>query len=441
MRNLYNIKSLKSAKLVLLILILVIFHSYNYADTIFSDSFSGSYPGSWYIGHDGGGGSYAWAWPNGYAHEYSNPSGGQYYYPNDLHVYMERRYVNLSGYASATLSFSYIVDTEGGFDFFTVNVRDQYGSWHEMFRTSGSNDLTWISKSINLDQFAGQSGLYIQFRFDSDGSVSGSPYDGVFVDSVQLTAEGGGDVYEPDNSYSQANGQPHNTCSMPRSIDPADDQDWIYFDLSTTSNVIVYTNGPSGDTRMWLYDSSLNLIEYDDDDGDENFSRIERQLANALSPGRYYVKIDEYGNNNIIPEYFTDLSVEAYNPAYPDLIPYQPSGWDDEIIVSNTTGTNTDTVIYANQTAYIDYSVLNNGNGDTGVGFYVELWDDTTGEQIRRGYYSSNLAAYNFYRQEDSQWTFTLSGWHTIRIKVDADNNVSNESNEGNNEYSRQVYV
>ncbi len=104
--------------------------------TIFSDDFGGSYPGSWYIGHDGGGGSYAWAWPNSYAHCYANPSGGQYYYPDDLHVYMERRNVSLSGYGSATLSLYKVVDTESGWDEFTVNVRDQYGSWHCVYEES-----------------------------------------------------------------------------------------------------------------------------------------------------------------------------------------------------------------------------------------------------------------------------------------------------------------
>jgi len=442
MRHLCDIQSLKRIKgLILLVFIFMFFQSYSYADTIFSDSFSGAYPGSWYIGHDGGVGSYAWAWPNGYAHEYSDPSGGQYYYPNDLHVYMEHRYVNLSGYTSATLSFYYIVDTEGGYDFFTVNVKDQYGSWHEMFRASGANDLNWISETINLDQFAGQSGLYIQFRFDSDGSVSGSPYDGVFVDAVQLTADTtSGDIYEPDNSYSQATAQPHNACSLAHSIDPANDQDWVYFDLSTASNIIINTSGSSGDTRMWLYDSSLNEIEYDDDDGDGAFSKIERLYSNALPPGRYYVKIDEFGNDNIIPEYFIELSVETYI-TYPDLVPYQPAGWDDEIVLSGTTGTNTNTTIYVNQTAYLDFAVANIGNGDTGVGFYVEIWDDTTGERILRGYRSSSLPAGYYFPQEDSQWTFTQSGWHTIRIKVDADNNVSNESNEGNNEYTSQIFV
>ena len=158
-------------------------------DTIFSDYFSGSHPGAWYIGHDGGGGSYSWAWPNDYAHEYADPSGGTYYYPNDLHVYMERRGVSLSGYNKATLSFSRIVDTEANYDEFTINVRDQWGTWHFIEKWSGITDpLEWTYTEVDLDQFAGQTNLYIQFRFDSDGSVSGSPYAGVYIDNVLLTA-------------------------------------------------------------------------------------------------------------------------------------------------------------------------------------------------------------------------------------------------------------
>lgn len=145
---------------------------------------------AWTIGHDGGGGSYAWAWPNGYAHCYANPSGGEYFYPNNLHVYMERRNVTLVGYGNPRLSFSYMVNTEPTWDYFTVNIRDQGGNWHELFRRSGANSShTWSNTQLDLSAYAGQNGLYIQFRFDSNGSVPGDPYWGAYVDNVTLTAD------------------------------------------------------------------------------------------------------------------------------------------------------------------------------------------------------------------------------------------------------------
>ncbi|MCF7913186.1 MAG: hypothetical protein K9M99_11700 [Candidatus Cloacimonetes bacterium] len=157
--------------------------------TIFSDNFNGSYPGSWYIGHDPAGGSYSWAWPLDYAYCYADPSGSNYYYPNDLHVYMQRQNVNLSGYDTAQLSFNKIVDTEEGYDSLTVNIRDQWHQWHCIYSESGtSSSMNWEYIELNMDEFAGQTGLYIQFRFDSDGSISGSPYDGVYIENVSLDA-------------------------------------------------------------------------------------------------------------------------------------------------------------------------------------------------------------------------------------------------------------
>jgi hypothetical protein len=51
------------------------------------------------------------------------------------------------------------------------------------------------------------------------------------------------------------------------------------------------------------------------------------------------------------------------------------------------------------------------------------------------------LGSHYYYGQGDSQWTFTTSGYHWIRVKIDADNDVDNESDESNNEYSKQIYV
>ena len=53
---------------------------------------------------------------------------------------------------------------------------------------------------------------------------------------------------------------------------------------------------------MWLYgpNSSSTQIAYNDDGGSGLFSRISRD---DLAPGTYYVKVDEYGNNNTIASY------------------------------------------------------------------------------------------------------------------------------------------
>ena len=183
---------LKRAALLFSLILIFCFYS-NAADTIFSDNFSGLYPGDWFIGNEGGEENDSWAWPNAYAHCYSHPSRGEHNYPHNLHVYMERRNLDLSGYTGATLSFDYKANTKTDCGIFTVNIRDQKGSWHRMFSSSGES-ASWKSKSIDLGQFAGQSGLYVQFRFDFDSDDS-SPeadgsYKGVYVDNVVLTAGG-----------------------------------------------------------------------------------------------------------------------------------------------------------------------------------------------------------------------------------------------------------
>jgi hypothetical protein len=114
---------------------------------------------------------------------------------------------------------------------------------------------------------------------------------------------GGGDTFEPDDSSGDAK-RINNGISQSRSIIPATDQDWAYFDLTATVEVTLETIGSSGDTRMWLYNNAFTEIEFDDDDGTDFFSIIRRTLA----PGRYYVKIDEYNNNNEIVSYSLMLS-------------------------------------------------------------------------------------------------------------------------------------
>ena len=52
-------------------------------------------------------------------------------------------------------------------------------------------------------------------------------------------------------------------------------------------------SGADGDTRMWLYDEQLNELAFDDDSGDNGFSRIDRTCGeNPLPAGTYYLLVD-----------------------------------------------------------------------------------------------------------------------------------------------------
>jgi len=131
----------------------------------------------------------------------------------------------------------------------------------------------------------------------------------------------------------------------------------------------------------------------------------------------------------------------VYTTNHADLAPYKFSNWDDTIVVSPTSGTHSDGTIYVNQTAYVDYSFSNYSiEVDAQSGSYVEIWDDTTGQLILRQQ-QGLLPANTAFGRSDHEWTFTQNGLHTIRMKIDADDDIDEGSNEDNNEYTRTVYI
>lgn len=119
-----------------------------------------------------------------------------------------------------------------------------------------------------------------------------------------LTAPAG-DAYEPDGNAQQASALTAG-ISQEHSIRPAGDVDWTRFSLAGQTPVVLSTNGPSGyDTYLYVYDRDLQLVASDDDSGPGLYSYI----STSLGPGAYYVRVNAYWSNDVIP-YFT-LLLEA----------------------------------------------------------------------------------------------------------------------------------
>lgn len=142
-------------------------------------------------------------------------------------------------------------------------------------------------------------------------------------------------------------------------------------------------------------------------------------------------ELDESNN-----EYSRTFTVT--NPATLDLEPFKPAGWSDKIVISNTTGTNTDnTPILATDQIYIDWAVLNTGTA-TSVQFVTRLFLDGTLK------YSWNspppLPGGSYSYVTDYAIGQLTPGAHTLQIVTDA-TNVITETNESNNEYSRTFTV
>lgn len=149
---------------------------------------------------------------------------------------------------------------------------------------------------------------------------------------------GTADRYEPDNVFSTA--KPiGNGDIQGRSIHVVGNQDWARFTLAApASNVRIETDGPDGDTEVWLYgpDTTATTIGYDDDGGFDLFSRI---IVPSLPAGTYYIRIRAFGNS-VIPFYVLIASwTESLPPAPPDLsVSPSPDGSGVVLRLSGTPG-------------------------------------------------------------------------------------------------------
>lgn len=111
------------------------------------------------------------------------------------------------------------------------------------------------------------------------------------------------DGFEPDGTSGQAS-TISSGVSQTRNLCPTGDFDWARFTLADESAIELSTSGPSGDTELWLYDSQLSQLDYDDDSGVDLFSHITRTCGvDPLPAGTYYARVGEFGSNAEILSY------------------------------------------------------------------------------------------------------------------------------------------
>src|SRR5215217_577804 len=122
----------------------------------------------------------------------------------------------------------------------------------------------------------------------------------------------------------------------------------------------------------------------------------------------------------------------------PNLTPFQPSGWSDKIVVSTSTGTNTDSsTLRTTDTLFVDWAIWNNGTAATTSNVLIKLFVDG----VERNAWISEPLNPNFFTSIQDQSIGSLTaGAHTIRIVADPLNAIS-ESNESDNEYTKTITV
>ncbi|HEY0078608.1 MAG TPA: M12 family metallo-peptidase [Pyrinomonadaceae bacterium] len=122
----------------------------------------------------------------------------------------------------------------------------------------------------------------------------------------------------------------------------------------------------------------------------------------------------------------------------PNLTPYQPTGWSDKVVVSNTTGTSTDSTLSTNNTLYVDWAVINSGTAATGARFYTRILVD--GVERSAWFVDPPMNANNYVYLQDFSIGTLSAGTHTVTLEADYSGAIS-ESNEADNNYTKTINV
>jgi len=133
------------------------------------------------------------------------------------------------------------------------------------------------------------------------------------------------------------------------------------------------------------------------------------------------------------------LTVDSLGQALLNLTPTTPLSWSAPIVVSTTSGTNTDaSSILSTDTLFIDWAVINDGNDPTSSSYLVTLSVDGKNQLswIANPPHNANV----FVFVEDFQLGSLSPGTHTLTITADSESAVG-ESNESDNVFSRQIEI
>ncbi len=144
--------------------------------------------------------------------------------------------------------------------------------------------------------------------------------------------------------------------------------------------------------------------------------------------------------------YTYDVTFNTQSPVAqkPNLAPYQPSGWSDKIVVTNAAGCTSNSCtdsgsLQPTDTLYVNWAVLNDSDVDIDTQFSVALYVD--GAFVDSWVPASlPLPAHYYLYLTDIPIGSLNPGPHDIKIVADSADAVD-ESNEGDNEYTKTIIV
>ena len=162
----------------------------------------------------------------------------------------------------------------------------------------------------------------------------------------------------------------------------------------------------------------------------------------SLSAGTHTITITTDATGAIAESNESDNSytktITVSSPSFPNLTPYQPSGWSDKIVVARTTGTTTDsTGLTTADTLYVNWAVINNGSAAANGTFYTYLYVDGA---YKTSWSTASLSAGSYIYANNTSIGSLSAGTHTITITTDATGAIA-ESNESDNSYTKTITV
>jgi hypothetical protein len=149
-----------------------------------------------------------------------------------------------------------------------------------------------------------------------------------------------------------------------------------------------------------------------------------------------YMRVKDSGDST---SWSTSMGDWTVSVGYPNLTPYQPSGWSDKIVVSRNVGSNTDSSnLTTDDTLYLDWSYRNIGVSPTASRFRTRIYVDG----VATASWYSNPPVKPLYNRwvKDYNLGKLGAGTHSIRMDIDALNEIP-ESNELDNEYTKTIVV
>jgi hypothetical protein len=220
-------------------------------------------------------------------------------------------------------------------------------------------------------------------------------------------------------------------------------QDALYIDWA-------YINQGQGDTnkshktRLLLDGVEIKNWDRTNTLRSKYFTSIEDFKINALSAGNHTLRLEvDYlnqesesdENNNTYERNFTVIS-----PANkPDLAPHKPTGWSNNLVISTTTGTNTDASKFTtDDTLYIDWAQINQGQGATNGAYKSRLL--LNGKEVQIWTQTNAINPSETAVVTDFNLGKLAAGTHKLRLEIDYENKQV-ESTENNNVFERTFTV